>query len=356
MSDVQIADHITNSQDAPTTPTKSKNEAAVPPAPKKKRRKIQPTAPSPTAPIANKTEPTLWMIKAFVEEQKKQLEDMRGSVYITGMYEGLVLVNLKDLFLHFMHSHHNLFYFVDHDYRPFIVKGPVTENEYEKTKALQSIGMTLPTRFLRFYVPFDLPTKRYTTYLLQPLYGSDLFEIQNSDRPLRGKELRDVICLLLKKLATLHHRGYFHGDVSPENFVYSRCLLDAKQIPGGPIHLIDFPMAGLISKHREFGPYGKTNYTEPFLKNCLEFQHKPPDWYRPEYPDIFAVGIVIWTMVFNSLPVLIELAKQGTKNYILNCGLPPLSDGLLDLLESLIDTSKEKSVQSSLDKFEESFL
>lgn len=338
--------------DQTAAPTKADKPDVVPSAPSKKRYTIQHTAPSPkkTAEV-----PPPHIMQSFLEEQKKKLEELRGSVFITGgPYQGPELVNIKDLFLHFMHGHDNLFYFVDHSYNPCLVKGPISEEEYTNTKNLQSLDQTLPTRYLSFFVPVNLPLGTYATYLLQPLYGMDLFEIQNSDSPLRDQELDYVICLVLKKIAALHAKGYTHGDISPENFVYSRSALDHTRIPGGPLHLIDFQEVQLASEHRAFVPYGKKNYMDPFLSKCLEFNHTPKDCYTPYCPDIYAAGVVVWGLVFNSLPVLSSLAEQGTRNYIANCRLPPIPDGLMELLVSLLDMRKDKNIQSSLDQFEES--
>lgn len=340
----------------PATPTKAiQDEAVVPPAPRKPVFKLSLTAASPTKPTDTSMLQNPIDVQSVIAAQKEQFKNLNGFVYCNVLYEVPSYCNLQYLFKLCFFQGNNISVFKDHTYEqnPFLVKGPISEDEFKKTEALEIHGLTLPMTYLRFAV--DLPTgfatdaKAWTYYLGQPMLETDLFEIEYSYNPLGYEEKMDVICLLLEKLAAFHEIGYTHGDVSLENIVYTRLT----KIPGGPLHYIDFECSEYMYGTRNFKLYGKRDYTDPYLKNSLEQKQLLPDWYYETYPDIFAVGMVIWNLVFGIRPSLSDLAEQGTKNYINNCKLPKVSDGLLDLLASLLDCVSGKSVQSSLDKFQQ---
>lgn len=317
-----------------------------------------PSTPTPPTTTAKPSvEPPQLLLGMIIGHQQFQLENTQGYFYhrAFGSKEPFpIYTRLRYLYSSFKGRTNNIFEFEDYSGRSVLVKGPVSKHEFDISNALCIKKLTLPINFITFeselpnLTNFPTGSKMETFYLEQPKMASDLFNKQTSDNPLSQTEVVEVIRQVLKQLADFHTNGYYHGDVSLENIVIN------PDIPKDSVRFIDFARSYQMLGERKFPQYGKEGYTDPFLTYCNDKNLLLPDWYQEKDPDIYAAGVVIFSLVFGVLPEPADMIELGVKNYILRCGLLPFSEGVVELIVSLIDTRQGKSIQSSLDIFEQS--
>lgn len=305
-------------------------------------------------------QPTMEILTGIIiARQQTQFEYLQGFFYHSyGSDQPFIYTNLRYIYSKFQGRKNNIFLFEDTYGRSSLVKGPVSENEYKMTRTLNDLKLTLPISFIKFRseLPAGLPnlpegSKIETFYLGQPKINSDLFNKQISDNPLSQNEVVNVICMILKQLDALHTKGYCHYDVSLENIV-----IDLDDPDGLLCCFIDFAHSFQMVGERKFPEYGKEGYTDPLLTYCNDKNLYLPPWYTEKYPDVYAIGVVIFSIVFGVQPDPADIMEFGVKNYVLRCGLLPFYEGVLELIVSLMDPREGKSIQSSLDIFEKSLI
>ena len=329
-----------------TTPTKKQESPVLPPAPKKRSYGVM---------VSQQED--------FIIRQKQEMQTLEATVVANHLYTPPTQCKMTALYSRFVETKANMFVFENEKKGRVVVKGPVTPHEFNITHALESLCLSMPTDYIKFVsdVPEGLSDspqdeEMVVHYLGQPLLKHDLSNLQSSGK-LLSKRLTNVILLFLGELAQFHQKGYVHGNISLKTIVYESAH------PDGPLRLIDFANSYAIARLKlwndvKFRPYGQLKYTDPVLLYHLKTGISFPTRYTEECPDIYAAGIVVYKLVFGVEPDRLAMFNCGAKDYITGRGLLPISDGVLELLVSLIDFKydKVKSVQSSLDDFEKTLL
>lgn len=125
----------------------------------------------------------------------------------------------------------------------------------------------------------------------------EYFEGVTLNTYLKSNPSDSTILILLKQLLSavsyLHSRGTFHRDLKPSNLLVS-------DTPDGPsLRILDFGLSlKKISNSKSSPTFKSTCGTLPYL-NPESFSGQEIPCY---YPDMWAVGVIVWLMVHKSMP------------------------------------------------------
>jgi serine/threonine protein kinase len=134
--------------------------------------------------------------------------------------------------------------------------------------------------------------------------SSSLFEYIDYNKTGRvpSRSLKPLFKQIASSVAYLHKMGIVHGDIKEENVLIGMKggRLVAKICDFGHSYVVD-------SKNPRMKLYGTRVLTPPELLNHLRYEHNSDyycdDPYQFGYKqDIWALGIVLWTMIHGSLP------------------------------------------------------
>ena len=121
--------------------------------------------------------------------------------------------------------------------------------------------------------------KRNHWLIMEPARGTLLLDLMNSDQIAQLNEpvLRRMVTNIAQALQQLHHDGWEHGDIKPDNIFVNRA--------SGAIQLIDYSSTHRLGRDRADQSYS-------------------PDWQHPNIAhrkvdttaDCYALGLLIWCL------------------------------------------------------------
>lgn len=156
--------------------------------------------------------------------------------------------------------------------------------------------------------------------LLEKCKGQDLFNLIYQSRitefgrtiffESQGIEMFKKICIqIFLAIKTIHDNGYIHGDIKLENFCFKDEITSLTMNPIPEIRLIDFDFAKKIYS-LSVDKQGSPHYVS---KKIMSASDLTPIRVNKK-DDIFALGILIFAMLFGNFPYNNFQAKSSFKN------------------------------------------
>ena len=151
----------------------------------------------------------------------------------------------------------------------------------------------------------------------------------------QGIEMFKKICIqIFLAIKTIHDNGYIHGDIKLENFCFKDEITSLTINPIPEIRLIDFDFAKKIDS--ESGDnQGTTRYVSKKIKSASNSNKIRVN----EKDDIFALGILIFAMLFGNFPYKKFQANRYFENSMSQ--LMNKYPDLYDLLSNAISIEEE---------------
>ncbi|KAK0215597.1 kinase-like domain-containing protein [Armillaria fumosa] len=163
--------------------------------------------------------------------------------------------------------------------------------------------------------------------------GGDLFDkiLQTEFFYRRDDRVRNAFLQLIDAVAFCHENGVYHRDIKPENILCSK--------DGSQIYLTDFGLStqsGTSTTHE----CGSMEYMSP---ECIgkEFGYTPHRRYSTRTNDIWALGVVLVTMVSRRAPWAVAMTTDFFfRSYLedadhLGRSLPGISAGACTILKKI---------------------
>ncbi|KAK0449663.1 serine/threonine protein kinase, negative regulator of sexual conjugation and meiosis [Desarmillaria tabescens] len=163
--------------------------------------------------------------------------------------------------------------------------------------------------------------------------GGDLFDriLQTKFFYRRDDRVRNAFLQLIDAVAFCHENGVYHRDIKPENILCSK--------DGSHIYLTDFGLStqsGTSTTHE----CGSIEYMSP---ECIgkEFGYTPHRRYSTRTNDIWALGVVLVTMVTRRAPWAVAMTTDFFfRSYLedgdhLERSLPDISTGACTILKKI---------------------
>ena len=133
-----------------------------------------------------------------------------------------------------------------------------------------------------------------TAYIVMEFIdGQTLYEVMEDKGPLPVDETLEIALQGLDALSYLHHEGYIHRDISPDNLMLTR------KFDGSPlVKLIDLGIAKRVSGGADLtstGMFlGKARYSSPEQLNGKEPDHRS---------DIYSFGVMLYQLLTGTSPI-----------------------------------------------------
>lgn len=174
------------------------------------------------------------------------------------------------------------------------------DNEVEHLRKLKHPGIVrlhkiqTPTPYAIYSARTYLPGKPWFS-VMQYLAGGSLADLLKRQKKLDVGLVLRIVHQLAKTIEYIHHRGYVHLDIKPQNIVFRESL--SRQVIA-PV-LIDFGIS------RSIGQGGLEAGTRIWSSpERLESQKLPPEMMAKPHPlmDIYALGLLLYRMLAGRLP------------------------------------------------------
>ncbi|CAD8193389.1 unnamed protein product [Paramecium pentaurelia] len=144
------------------------------------------------------------------------------------------------------------------------------------------------------YKKIDGRIQQVSYFVMELANQGELFQLLEQTQQFSEKFARNIFLQLIKGIEHLHERGVVHRDVKAENILFSNGVLKLADF-GFSTKTIDEKGSRIqfeISQH-----IGSPEYNPPELYNIGKQK-----FYNPEQADIFAAGVILFTMVIRSAP------------------------------------------------------
>jgi len=184
--------------------------------------------------------------------------------------------------------------------------------------------------------------RRYIIYELAE--GGDLFDrLDSTTNTISRRTCRRYLHEAAQALTHCHLRGIVHADVKLENMVLDK---------SDTLKLCDFGLAGSVGEKRSGKPCGTTAYMAPEL---VSIRTQFAEYTIETAQDVWAMGIVMYAVLFNDLPWERAIKKDPDYVHTLSHGgviacqgnFSLLSPGLRTLLAGMLAPLPENRVPMS---------
>jgi polo-like kinase 1 len=158
------------------------------------------------------------------------------------------------------------------------------------------VGTTCISRNIARTIVWSEDTKLYYI-VIEYVQGKNFLEIIEENNGFFWKEpliAIEIIVDILKGLVVLHSHDFIHRDLKLENIMVSL---------GNSVKIIDFGFSVPVSQLKD-GFSGTLNYISPEAVSCFVRKN------RSQKIDIWAIGVIIYLMLFGKFPYECETRVQ----------------------------------------------
>ena len=146
---------------------------------------------------------------------------------------------------------------------------------------------------IEFYESIETNQRHFI--VMQYADNGSLLDRIRKDRRIPEDEARIIYKQLWNAMEYIHTRGIVHRDIKCENILFTR---------NDVLKLIDFGFARANMKPERVGGKEKPKFSKTF---CGSYAYASPEIlkgipYQPQLSDIWASGVVLFAMVYGSLP------------------------------------------------------
>jgi serine/threonine protein kinase len=206
----------------------------------------------------------------------------------------------------------------NHILNGFAIKELVVLSQFPHPNIISVLDRWLP----------DAPNEQNNLVITMPKAGCSLLEMSQTvaKENISGQALDCIIASILmdsaSALAHLHSHKIFHGDLKPENLLYSRDT--------GRTTLIDFGAAIVCASARQSHEIGCTYMYESYetLKPASTPQFN-------EFNDVWSIGVIVFTLLLGHHPNWTELPSASDPKKTIEHGSPEYRAALYDFLHKI---------------------
>ncbi|KAM3134272.1 hypothetical protein pb186bvf_013557 [Paramecium bursaria] len=194
------------------------------------------------------------------------------------------------------------------------------------------------------YRKIDGRQNQVSYFVMELADQGDLYELIEQTPIFSEKFARNIFQQLIKGIEHLHQRGLVHRDIKSENILFCN----------GTLKIADFGFcAKTIDGHGGRIQFEAAQYVGSPEYNPPELTNQAKKYYNPESADLFAAGVILFTMVMKSAPF--KSTKNGDQYYQLLkqdklsfwqvfTELNSPSQQFKDLLEKILEENPQKRI------------